>query len=115
MNITVIFMKLLISRISVNGDKTSPIRQEYNYFRYWPSISKRTDIFSQPEGYYCERQTDKRPLPELPVDFSLVSETLFLHNKHGKTYQMSYAYSSQIIMWEFFDQTKIVHDYFSGK
>lgn len=65
-----------------NGRK---IRNEYNYFKYRTSVQKRTDIFSQPPGYYCERQTDKKKLPDMPDSFTFVEESIVSGTSMGKS------------------------------
>lgn len=111
--------------VDIDADKGTSrlIRNEYNYFRYRSSVSKRTDIFSQHPGYYCERQKDKIPIPQMPDTFTYSVEYIDEMTNIGATTRVTYSYGSAIIEFEQLkqsdtsiniDNVKIVNDYNSG-
>lgn len=59
-------------------------------FKIRASVSKRSDIFSQHPGYYCENQRDKIPIPQIPDTFSHVVEIIDEGSKIASTVKVSF-------------------------
>jgi len=100
------------------------IRNEYNYFKYRTSVQNRKDLFSQPEGYWCEGQTDRREIPQIGYDISYVMETISSGTGQARSVKVTYAFESNAASYELIMETpgtfgpsnyKIIHDFNSGK
>ncbi len=113
-----------IAAIIEGNSNRGIVRNEYNYFKYRTNVEKRKDLFSQPEGYWCEGQTDKKELPQIPYDFSYVMESISSGANTGRSVRVSFAYESNIASYELIMEKpgifgvsnyKIIHDFNSGK
>ncbi|CAF0709533.1 unnamed protein product [Brachionus calyciflorus] len=111
--------------ININTPDQKKIKIEYNFFEFRTAIERKFDLFTLPSGVYCNGQTIKEEIPQIPDSFSFSEEIIAQrfnfetnsrvhYSKPLKAVRYDFEGSKIISPWFIEGSYKAIHDFNSG-